>query len=153
MPRSAKSSELIMSALPARVECTTDPRLLAERSAVADGLQEIRGIELERPDSVAKRGPLVAQELALLALEQELAHAFFDDEPDPAPGLGVLLELAIRACGGERVHDEVASELADGGQHLAFTVGVVEDPRDDLLHELAVNRLVLVPGLRVVRHL
>src|SRR5215471_6837429 len=111
MPRSAKSSELIMS--PSNDESSsvlpTGPSR-PRRSAVAGCSEKLGGVEVERLDSVADRRPVVPQEPALLAFEQQLAHAFLDDESDAAPGLGVFLELAIRARGGERVHDEVARE-------------------------------------------
>ena len=69
--------------------------------------------------------------------------------PKPQPA---SKKLAIGARGGQGIHDEVARELPHGRQHLALAVGVVEYPGHDLLHELPVDRPILVPALNVFRH-
>src|SRR5690349_10299025 len=111
MPRSANSSELIMWSCRRRAPRAAQrvyyrnnlTDLIGRWSDLGREAFEQRGrVEVERLDSVADRGPLLAQEATLLPLQQQLAHAFLDDEADAAPRLRVLLELAVGARGRER---------------------------------------------------
>lgn len=114
--------------------------------------EQLGGIELERLDALAQLGPFLAQKTPLLALEQQLADAIFDDEANAAARFRVVLELAVGASGRERVDEKIVGQLAHGGQQLPLAVGLIEDALDDTLHELPIDGPVLMPDLDVCGH-
>lgn len=115
--------------------------------SVVESLSERSKIDSEPLQPRPKHRPFFLHEPALLAAEQNVAHALAQHEPFTSELVSEAIprELFVRLGHGERIDIAILRELPYRRQHLLFQIGLIEDAGDQQIHELAVNGYVLDP--------
>src|SRR5438067_6745653 len=110
-------------------------------------VQQLFGREPETANRCVDPRPVLGEKQFALGLQQQLARSHIDVHPSAALLLDELLvdELLIGLQNRARVEPVLGSDVAHGGERIAFVENTVEDQRDDTIAKLAVDRLAVVP--------
>src|SRR5438105_10388637 len=110
-------------------------------------VQEFFRFQTEPLNDGVNAGPVFAEKLLPLALQQQFACAGIDEHAETSSALDqpLIHQLLIALQDRERIDPIFSRDIAHRGQRIAFLKNTVEYHRDHTVAKLAVDRLTVIP--------
>ena len=114
---------------------------------VCAATQEFLRRETEALNGRVDPGPLLGKKFLAFALQEQIAGAGIDEHAAASLAFDKLFvdELLVGLENGEGIDAIFGSDIAYGGEWIAFLEHAIENHRDNAFAKLAVNRLAVVP--------